>query len=111
MTLKRGRGLAAGTMNDPRIESERTLDFYEEACQNSELWSSCGYDGLSLVFDLPLDTVHSLPEDQKRCLMHLLTHLARPGGEEARRRLDALEELGAEDRLAGILRLGDNLAV
>jgi hypothetical protein len=82
-----------------------TLTYYRDLRANSGLWSCCGYEGLAVVFDLPLEAVRSLPEDRKRAIMGLLKRLAEPGAEELRDQARELDGRNCEDRLAGILRL------
>ena len=92
-------------MSDANDLTRRSLDYYRDVRENSGLWSCCGYDGLSGVFHVPLETVRSLAENQKRALMGLLTHLSEPSEEELRKQVGELEDRSSEDRLAGIVRL------
>jgi hypothetical protein len=87
-----------------------TLDFYRQAYENGELWSCCGYDGLSIVFDLPLPAVQSLAENQKRGLMGLLAHLAAIEEEDLRDEVPALTDQSSEDCVAVLLRLAARFA-
>lgn len=95
----------AAIMNRPKSETKGTLDFYRGAFENGGFWSCFGYDGLAVIFDLPLESIRSLSEAQKRDLMRLLSHLADATCEDLRRELQVLEGRSEEDRLAGIVRL------
>lgn len=92
-------------MNRPKSEAKGTLDFYRGAVENGGFWSCFGYDGLAVVFDLPLESVQALSEVQKRSLMRLLSHLADAACEDLRREMQALECRSQEDRLTGIIQL------
>ena len=82
-------------------EESRFRQFYED----SELWSCCGYDGLSVAFDLPLDAIRSLTDDQKRGLVRLLGRLAKGGDESLRSGVRRLEQSSDAERLAGLVQL------
>jgi hypothetical protein len=99
------RSANAANMSDANGLTRGSFEYYRDVRKNSGLWSCCGYDGLSVVFLLPLEAVRSLPENQKRGLMGLLTHLGEPGGEDLRSQVGELEDRNAEDRLAGVVRL------
>ena len=58
-----------------------------------------------MAFDLPLDAVQSLSEDQKRALMRLLGRLAKGEDEVLRGRMRGLEDLPAQERLTGLMCL------
>ena len=92
-------------MAESKSQPKGTLDYYRDVRKNSGLWSCCGYDGLSLVFELPFVAVQSLTENQKRGLMGLLTRLADAGEEDLRNRVQAMEDQTWEDRLAGMVHL------
>jgi hypothetical protein len=91
--------------DDPQRQPHRTLAYFREIYAEGGLWSCCGYDGLSMAFDLPLDAVQSLSEDQKRALMRLLGRLAKGEDEALRGQMRGLEDLTAEERLTGLMGL------
>lgn len=91
-------------MNRPKSQAKGTLDFYR-AYGNGGFWSCLGYDGLAIVFDLPVETVRSLSEDQKRALMALLARLTDVECEDLRLETQALEDRSDDERLAGLLHL------
>ncbi len=72
---------------------------------DSGFWSCCGYDGLSVVFDLPLESISSLHEGQKRALVRLMTRLANTGDDALLNELQRLDTLSGEERLAGLVEL------
>jgi hypothetical protein len=92
-------------MDDPKGRTEEDRVHFQEMYANSGLWSCCGYDGLSLVFDLPLEDLRSLAELQKQALMRLLAHLAKIEDESLLGRIRALEKLTIEERLTGLMQL------
>jgi hypothetical protein len=92
-------------VNRPKSQAKGTLDFYRCAYENGGFWSCFGYDGLAVIFDLPVETLRSLSENQKRGLIALLFRLTEVAHEDLRREVQALEERGDEDRLARLLHL------
>lgn len=92
-------------MNRPKSQAKGTLDFYRCAYENGGFWSCFGYDGLAVIFDLPVEIVRSLSEDEKRGLMLLLFHLTDVAYEDLRRDVQALEDRNGDERLAGLLHL------
>ena len=78
---------------------------FRQLFAHSGLWSCCGYDILTLAFDLPLDAVRSLPEEQKRALVRLLGRLATSDEGSLRNEVLGLESLSSDDRLAGLTQL------
>jgi len=68
-------------------------------------WSSCGYDGLSFVFDVPLEAVRSLAEEQKHALMCLLGRLADGGDKALENQMGELETLTARERFTQLVKL------
>ena len=92
-------------MGDPNSHPLRTPSDFRDVLAQSGFWSCCGYDGLSIVFAVPLDAVQSLSEEQKRAMMRLLHRLAEGMDEKLKNQIAELEHLGAEDRLVGLVRL------
>ena len=91
-------------MGDPNSQPRTPSDFRDILAQ-SGFWSCCGYDGLSIVFDVPLEAVQSLSEGQKRAMMRLLHRLAEGMDEKLKNQIADLERLTAEDRFAGLVSL------
>jgi hypothetical protein len=73
-------------------------------------WSDFGYDGLSVIFDVPLDTLQSLPDQQKRALMHLLRLLADPSNIVLQEQILALATYAAPQRLDALLNISAELS-
>ena len=94
-------------MGDPNSQSRRTPSDFRDILDQSGFWSCCGYDGLSIVFDVPLEAVQSLSEGQKRDMMRLLHRLAEGMDEKLKNQIAELEQMAAEDRLAGLVSLSD----
>ena len=92
-------------MTDRKNEPRRTRADFKEILAQSGFWSCCGYDGLSVVFDVPVEAVQSLSEEQKRAMMRLLHRLAEGMDEKLKNQIAELERLDAEDRLVGLVRL------
>jgi hypothetical protein len=92
-------------VNRPKSQAKGTLDFYRCAYENGGFWSCFGYDGLAVIFELPVETVRSLSENEKRGLMALLFRLADVAYDDLRREVQALEDRSDEERLAGLLHL------
>src|SRR2546421_11076041 len=92
-------------MTDRKNEPRRTREDFKEILAQSGFWSCCGYDGLSIVFAVPLEAVQSLSEEQKRAMMRLLHRLAEGMDEKLKNQIAELERLDAEDRLVGLVRL------
>ncbi len=92
-------------MGDPNRHPLRTPSDFRDILAQSGFWSCCGYDGLSIVFAVPLDAVQSLSEEQKRAMMRLLHRLAEGMDEKLKNQIAELERLDAEDRLVGLVRL------
>ena len=72
---------------------------------NSGFWSDFGYDGLSLVFDVPLAALQTLPEAKKLALFRLLVYLADTPNDPLHARVQALATQPAEQRLFVLLDL------
>ena len=92
-------------MRDPNSQPRRTPSDFRDILAQSGFWSCCGYDGLSIVFDVPLEAVQSLSEEQKRAMMRLLHRLAESMDEKLENQVAELEPLAAEDRIAGLVSL------
>jgi hypothetical protein len=92
-------------VGDIQRQTDDASLYFREVYENTALWSCCGYDGLSIVFDLPPECIRSLSEDPKRALMRLLGNLAKLGNEKLLQTVLALEGLSAEDRLTRLLAL------
>ena len=97
-------------MDDSSSQPGRTPAYFRNLFAHSGFWSSCGFDGLSLVFDVPLEAVQSLPEGQKRALMGLLHELAEGTDERLQREIAELETLAATDRFANLVKLSTRFA-
>ena len=72
---------------------------------NNGFWSDFGYDGLSLVFDVPLAALQTLPEAKKLALFRLLVYLADTPNDPLHARVQALATQPAEQRLFVLLDL------
>ena len=82
-------------MGDPNIQPRRTSSDFKDILTQSGFWSCCGYDGLSVVFDVPLEAVRSLSEEQKRAMMRLLQQLAEGMDEKLKNQIAELEDVAA----------------
>jgi hypothetical protein len=92
-------------MGSPKSQRRRTPSDFRDILAQSSFWSCCGYDGLAIVFDVPLEAVQSLSEGQKRSMMRLLNRLAEGMDEKLKNQIAELERLAGEDRLAGLVSL------
>ena len=72
---------------------------------NNGFWSDFGYDGLSLVLDVPLAALQTLPEAKKLALFRLLVYLANTPNDPLHARVQALATQPAEQRLVVLLDL------
>ncbi len=72
-------------------------------------WSDFGYDGLSVVFDVPLDALQTLPEEQKRSLMRLLRLLAESPNSTLHEQVVAFAQYPATQRLGALLSISAEL--
>jgi hypothetical protein len=79
--------------------------YFQELYADAGFWSCCGYDGLSVAFDLPLASVRALPEEHKLALVHLIARLAHSDGNSLRSRVRSLDALSCEERLTELLRM------
>lgn len=87
------------------MPKEQEDSYFQELYADAGFWSCCGYDGLSVAFDLPLAAVRALPEERKLALVHLVARLANPGEDSLRRRVQRLGALSCEERLSGLLQM------
>ncbi len=87
------------------MSNTRQHNRFQELYAHSGFWSCCGYDGLSVAFDLPLEAVRSLPEEGKRALVRLVTRAANSGDEALLNELQKLDSLSGDQRLAGLMQL------
>lgn len=87
------------------MPKEQEDSYFKELYQDAGFWSCCGYDGLSVAFDLPLAIVRALPEERKRALLHLIARLADSGEDSLRNRVRKLNGLNCEERLSELLRM------
>jgi hypothetical protein len=94
-------------MDGPSDRFRRTADEFESIWHNRGFWSCFGYEGLSIVFDLPPEAFQLLSEQQKHALMRLLGHLAEGEHTPLHDRVRELETLTMEERLAGFLKLSE----
>ena len=63
-----------------------------------------------MVFDVPIEAVRSLPEEQKRALMRLLSHLSDGGDEALQDQIRELDSLSAKERFIGLMNLSARFA-
>jgi hypothetical protein len=80
-------------------------DRFQRLYADSGFWSCCGYDGLSVAFDVPLEAIRSLHEGRKQALIRLITRLANTGDDALLNELQRLDSLSGEERLAGLVEL------
>jgi len=83
----------------------KDLTLFQAWRDNNGLWSDFGYDGLSLVFDVPLVALQNLPEAKRRALFRLLAYLADTPNDPLCARVQALATQPAEQRLIILLDL------
>ena len=96
-------------MNKPRQHHGTVTDF-KKIWADSAFWSCCGYDGLSLVFNLPLEVVRSLPEGKKRALLKLIGCLAQETDQNLRVRVESLRDLTPAERLVALVEYSARFA-
>ena len=97
-------------MTDRHNGPRRTQADFKEILAQSGFWSCCGYDGLSVAFDVPVEAVQSLSEEQKRALMRLLSHLADAEDKALEHRIEELDGLTAEERFINLVKLSGRFA-
>jgi hypothetical protein len=83
---------------------------FKNIWENGEFWSCWGYEGLSMVFDLPLEPFQHLLEPQQRALMRLLGHLAAGLDEALHNQVNGLQYLTGEERLTSLVALSERFA-
>jgi len=88
-----------------RDEARKDLTPFQAWRDNHGFWSDFGYDGLSLVFDVPLAALQTLPEAKKLALFRLLVYLADTPNDPLHARVQTLATQPAEQRLAVLLDL------
>ncbi len=76
---------------------------------NSGFWSDFGYDGLSLVFGVPLPDLQKLSEAKKMALFRLMVYLADTPDDPLEAQVQALATRPAEQRLVVLLDLSARL--
>jgi hypothetical protein len=91
-------------MSDP-ISSRGQDSRFQQLYENGGFWSCCGYDGLSVAFDLPLDAVRSLSEEQKQALIRLITRLAKTSDDQLHKDVRRLDNLDSGARLSALLQI------
>jgi hypothetical protein len=94
-------------MDKPRDQNKGSAADFKIIWEDGEFWSCWGYDGLSMVFDLPLEPFERLLEPQKRALMRLLRHLAAGLDEALHNQINGLQDLTAEERLTILVALSE----
>jgi hypothetical protein len=72
---------------------------------NNGFWSDFGYDGLSLVFDVPLTDLQKLSEAKKMALFRLMVYLADAPDDPLQAQVQALSTRPAEQRMVVLLDL------
>ena len=85
--------------------ARRDLPTFQAWRDNNEFWSDFGYNGLSLVFDVPLAALQTLPEAKKLALFRLLVYLTDTPDDPLHARVQALATQPAEQRLVVLLDL------
>jgi len=73
--------------------------------ENRELWSCLGFEGLSIAFDIPVDDLTDLAEEEKMRLMSLLSRLTMPVDEVLKMQIQHLEGISPKERLTRIREL------
>ena len=84
---------------------EKDLTPFRVWRDNSGFWSDFGYDGLSLVFDVPLTDLQQLPEAKRMALFRLMVYLADTPDDPLQAQMQALATRPAGQRLAVLLDL------
>ncbi len=79
--------------------------FFQTWRGNNSFWSDCGYDGLSVVLDVPLASLQALPETKKLALFRLMVHLADTPNDSLHAQVQALAAQPAEQRLKVLVDL------
>src|SRR5438477_11947960 len=92
-------------MTDRHNGPRRTRADFKEILAQSGFCSCCGYDGLSVAFDVPVEVIQSLSEEQKRALMRQLSHLSDAVDKALEHRDEELDGRMPEGRLLNLGRL------
>ena len=87
------------------MPKEKEDSYFQELYHDAGFWSCCGYDGLSVAFDLPLAAVRALPEERKLALVHLIARLANSNDGSLCQRVLGLGTLSCDERLAELLQI------
>ncbi len=88
-----------------RDEARKDLTPFQAWRDNNGFWSDFGYDGLSLVFDVPLADLQKLPDSTKMALFRLMVYLADTPDDPLHTQVQALATQSAEQRLTALLDL------
>jgi hypothetical protein len=94
-------------MGNPKDQDHGNTADFKAIYEHSGFWSSYGYDGLSVVFDVPLEAVRTLSEPQKLALMRLLGRLAEDSDESLRDQVQEFARLTPKERLIVLVRLSE----
>jgi hypothetical protein len=98
--------MSMGSLNIPA----RTPADFKEIYGRNGFWSTLGYDGLSLVFGVPLEAIQSLSEQQKRSLLSMVGRLADSGNENLAKQVVEAQNLDPEDRIEHLVKLSELFA-
>lgn len=98
---------AGNILNDSEISNGEDQDQtpFRVWRESSGFWSNFGYDGLSIVFDVPLEDIHVLAEAKKMALFRLMCYLADTPGDPLQEQVRVLATRPADQRLAVLLDL------
>ena len=88
-----------------RDEARKDLTPFQAWRDNHGFWSDFGYDGLSLVFDVPLADLQKLSDTTKMALFRLVVYLADTPDDPLHAQVQALATQSAEQRLVVLLDL------
>ena len=98
-------------MADPANERPQSPVDYKSIREQSGFWSACGYDGLSIVFDIPIEAFRSLSEPQKHALMRLFSYPAEEHEDGLNEQIQALATLTEKERFIALVELSTGFAV
>jgi len=91
--------------SETRDGARRDLPAFQAWRDNNEFWSDFGYDGLSLVFGVPLADLQKLPDATKMALFRLMVYLADTPDDSLHTQVQALATQSAEQHLIALLDL------
>jgi|SRR5437588_12941987 len=91
------------------VSEQRDSSYFRSWWKHNGFWSCCVMDGLSVVFELPLESISALSESQKQALMRLLERLASGTDGALVAKVAALNDRGPAQRLHGLLELSSTL--